>query len=245
MFISLGKNKLKAGVTLGKCTFLKTPMPRLRLRGKRHVRTRLRTNRCARPPAPCKYSHILRGFSNLDGILGVFFFFWLPCGDTMRCLSPVTVCCVALLLLEPRLLAAPVGSPLQSTRLNFLKSQTEVEETGTLKPGTVSRTQLTPDVTLEAKRALWRSLLIRGPPPRHARAAPLRGEGTLHQRLRAARYAHTGSRAHQHHAQLMRVGCVLGTCQVQNLSHRLYQLMGQSGREDSSPMNPRSPHSYG
>ncbi|XP_019348728.2 protein ADM2 [Alligator mississippiensis] len=48
-----------------------------------------------------------------------------------------------------------------------------------------------------------------------------------------------------HHGQLMRVGCVLGTCQVQNLSHRLWQLMGQSGRQDSSPMNPNSPHSYG
>ncbi|XP_065712133.1 protein ADM2 [Patagioenas fasciata] len=45
--------------------------------------------------------------------------------------------------------------------------------------------------------------------------------------------------------QLLRVGCVLGTCQVQNLSHRLWQLMGQSGRQDSSPMNPNSPHSYG
>ncbi|XP_037745404.1 protein ADM2 [Chelonia mydas] len=49
----------------------------------------------------------------------------------------------------------------------------------------------------------------------------------------------------RHHAHLMRVGCVLGTCQVQNLGHRLWQLMGQSGRQDSSPMNPNSPHSYG
>uniref|UniRef100_A0A8C5NSX7 Uncharacterized protein n=1 Tax=Junco hyemalis TaxID=40217 RepID=A0A8C5NSX7_JUNHY len=32
---------------------------------------------------------------------------------------------------------------------------------------------------------------------------------------------------------------------VQNLSHRLWQLRGQSGRRDSSPMNPNSPHSYG
>ncbi|KAG7259539.1 hypothetical protein CRUP_007620 [Coryphaenoides rupestris] len=62
-----------------------------------------------------------------------------------------------------------------------------------------------------------------------------------------------GRRARRHanrmvgrsHAQLMRVGCVLGTCQVQHLSHRLYQLIGQGGREDSSPINPRSPHSYG
>ncbi|KAM3673267.1 protein ADM2 [Ammospiza maritima maritima] len=46
-------------------------------------------------------------------------------------------------------------------------------------------------------------------------------------------------------AHLVRVGCVLGTCQVQNLSHRLWQLRGQSGRRDSSPMNPNSPHSYG
>uniref|UniRef100_A0A8C7EAD6 ADM2 protein n=1 Tax=Nothoprocta perdicaria TaxID=30464 RepID=A0A8C7EAD6_NOTPE len=46
-------------------------------------------------------------------------------------------------------------------------------------------------------------------------------------------------------ASLQRVGCVLGTCQVQNLSHRLWQLVGQPGRQDSSPMNPRSPHSYG
>lgn len=62
-------------------------------------------------------------------------------------------------------------------------------------------------------------------------------------RSRGRRHAyHGGSRSH---GQLMRVACVLGTCQVQNLSHRLYQLIGQSGKEDSSPMNPHSPHSYG
>ncbi|CAG5958086.1 unnamed protein product [Menidia menidia] len=60
---------------------------------------------------------------------------------------------------------------------------------------------------------------------------------------RGRRHANSiGGRSHSH---LMRVGCVLGTCQVHNLSHRLYQLIGQSGREDSSPINPRSPHSYG
>ncbi|XP_007545821.1 PREDICTED: ADM2 [Poecilia mexicana] len=60
---------------------------------------------------------------------------------------------------------------------------------------------------------------------------------------RGRRHANSGSsRGHGH---LMRVGCVLGTCQVQNLSHRLYQLIGQNGREDFSPINPRSPHSYG
>ncbi|CAJ1056780.1 protein ADM2 isoform X1 [Xyrichtys novacula] len=71
--------------------------------------------------------------------------------------------------------------------------------------------------------------------------------------LQEAPVSQRGSRSRRHansggtrgHGHLMRVGCVLGTCQVQNLSHRLYQLIGQSGREDSSPINPRSPHSYG
>ncbi|XP_062497617.1 protein ADM2 [Pezoporus occidentalis] len=56
------------------------------------------------------------------------------------------------------------------------------------------------------------------------------------------RQRHTRGRRH---TQLLRVGCVLGTCQVQNLSHRLWQLRGQLGRQDLSPMNPHSPHSYG
>ncbi|XP_060135354.1 protein ADM2 [Zootoca vivipara] len=48
-----------------------------------------------------------------------------------------------------------------------------------------------------------------------------------------------------HRAQLVRVGCALGTCQVQNLNHRLWLLKGQLGRQESAPMNPSSPHSYG
>ncbi|XP_075601869.1 protein ADM2 [Balearica regulorum gibbericeps] len=74
--------------------------------------------------------------------------------------------------------------------------------------------------------------------PRHSRRLVLR-HGPRHARGRR----HASGRLQ--HAQLLRVGCVLGTCQVQNLSHRLWQLMGQSGRQDSSPMNPNSPHSYG
>ncbi|XP_032972155.1 protein ADM2 isoform X2 [Rhinolophus ferrumequinum] len=46
-------------------------------------------------------------------------------------------------------------------------------------------------------------------------------------------------------AQFLRAGCVLGTCQVQNLSHRLWQLIASAGPRDSSPMDPSSPHSYG
>ncbi|XP_046720391.1 uncharacterized protein adm2b [Silurus meridionalis] len=49
----------------------------------------------------------------------------------------------------------------------------------------------------------------------------------------------------QLHGQLMRVGCILGTCQVQNLSFRLYQLIGQRKRDRSPSINPKSPHSYG
>uniref|UniRef100_A0A8C8S8C0 Adrenomedullin 2 n=1 Tax=Pelusios castaneus TaxID=367368 RepID=A0A8C8S8C0_9SAUR len=82
--------------------------------------------------------------------------------------------------------------------------------------------------------------------PEHRARAPRLGRGpaawhTLTGPQRAKRHA----AVRRHHAQLMRVGCVLGTCQVQNLGHRLWQLMGQSGRQDSSPINPSSPHSYG
>ncbi|XP_028934361.1 protein ADM2 [Ornithorhynchus anatinus] len=77
------------------------------------------------------------------------------------------------------------------------------------------------------------------PPPPAGPARPLRTPRAPRGRGRR----HAGPR--RHHVQLMRVGCALGTCQVQNLSHRLWQLMGQSGRRDSSPMDPNSPHSYG
>lgn len=47
-----------------------------------------------------------------------------------------------------------------------------------------------------------------------------------------------------HHPKLMRVGCSLGTCQVQNLNHRYWQLMGQMGKEES-PIQLSNPHSFG
>ncbi|XP_036167279.1 protein ADM2 [Myotis myotis] len=46
-------------------------------------------------------------------------------------------------------------------------------------------------------------------------------------------------------AHLLRAGCVLSTCQVQNLSHRLWQLVASAGPRDPAPMDPSSPHSYG
>ncbi|XP_072718321.1 protein ADM2 [Ciconia boyciana] len=79
--------------------------------------------------------------------------------------------------------------------------------------------------------------------PRHGARRLILRHGPRHGSRHARGRRHALGRLQ--HAQLLRVGCVLGTCQVQNLSHRLWQLMGQSGRQDSSPMNPNSPHSYG
>lgn len=100
----------------------------------------------------------------------------------------------------------------------------------------------------------WLPAFLRHPPASGARLAspglawaqPAE-VSQIKQRLKRSRgQAHLrGGHHYPKNAQLMRVGCVLGTCQVQNLSHRLYQLIGQTGREDSSPINPRSPHSYG
>ncbi|XP_067387502.1 protein ADM2 [Emydura macquarii macquarii] len=82
--------------------------------------------------------------------------------------------------------------------------------------------------------------------PHRSAPAPWRGSGLAAQhRQTGPQRAKRHAAPRRHRAQLMRVGCVLGTCQVQNLGHRLWQLMGQSGRQDSSPMNPSSPHSYG
>ncbi|XP_013008952.1 protein ADM2 [Cavia porcellus] len=60
---------------------------------------------------------------------------------------------------------------------------------------------------------------------------------------------HPGPRQHlglrRPFTQLLRVGCGLGTCLVQKLSHRLWQLAGPAGWQDSASVDPRSPHSYG
>ena len=105
-------------------------------------------------------------------------------------------------------------------------------------------------ITQGDRRHMWRALMHKEPPPRLSDLLLLEQSDSVLQEAsvwrrgtRGRRHANSGGgRGHSH---LMRVGCVLGTCQVQNLSHRLYQLIGQSGREDSSPINPRSPHSYG
>ncbi|CAH6791337.1 protein ADM2 [Phodopus roborovskii] len=87
--------------------------------------------------------------------------------------------------------------------------------------------------------------------PHHAPQPQGRGNPTLAMvhLLQSGGSRHPGPQRHlgprRPHAQLLRVGCVLGTCQVQNLSHRLWQLVRPSGRKDSAPMDPSSPHSYG
>ncbi|XP_041652255.1 protein ADM2 [Cheilinus undulatus] len=99
------------------------------------------------------------------------------------------------------------------------------------------------------KHITWRAMQHKEPQSKFSKllldesSASLQEMPVTRRRSRGRRHANIGgTRGHSH---LMRVGCVLGTCQVQNLSHRLYQLIGQSGREESSPINPRSPHSYG
>ncbi|XP_068168424.1 protein ADM2 [Antennarius striatus] len=100
-------------------------------------------------------------------------------------------------------------------------------------------------VTQGHRYVIWKARTHKEPPQRSAdRDDSVPWETEAWQRGSRGR-RHTGIGSWRGHGHLMRVGCILGTCQVQNLSHRLYQLIGQSGREDSSPINPRSPHSYG
>ncbi|XP_054480594.1 protein ADM2a [Anoplopoma fimbria] len=169
----------------------------------------------------------------------------------MQSLLPLAVCCISLVSLQPLALAAKEDPG--SNRLDFLNKLINQSD------GSASVSQ-TPDIPVPSSAPSRSPKLppgfLRHQPASGVRAASpslawARPEGTSQIELRAPRarrYARSGSRGVHHypqHAQLMRVGCVLGTCQVQNLSHRLYQLIGQSGREDSSPINPRSPHSYG
>ncbi|XP_077425780.1 protein ADM2 [Vanacampus margaritifer] len=129
----------------------------------------------------------------------------------------------------------PLSHNLQSTRHRSSKSSKH------MTPPTSHYAIAHDDaIILAESRFIWRVLLTKEPPLRWSELKHESRPGAR-SRYRGRRHAN-GRRAH---GQLMRAGCVLGTCQVQNLSHRLYQLIGRSGREDSSPINPRSPHSYG
>ncbi|KAM9824494.1 protein ADM2a [Neosynchiropus ocellatus] len=163
---------------------------------------------------------------------------------------PLTLCCISLLSLQ-QLLALPVAEVTSGSRLDILNKLFDLDDDAETQPGSQTDVAV-PTASAGLNRP---GHLQQGPAsgvrfsPRLSWARPLIEDSAReHRAPRARRHAHSGSRGghhHPHHPQFMRVGCVLGTCQVQNLSHRLYQLIGQSGREESSPINPRSPHSYG
>lgn len=168
----------------------------------------------------------------------------------MRSLLPLTVYCISLVSLQ-QLLALPAEErpSSSSSRLDLLNKLIHQREDKTSALG--SQTHVVPFSALSQSPKWLRhqpASGVRMASPSLAWARPTEASQIEQRVLRTRRHAHSGSRNghhYPHHAQLMRVGCVLGTCQVQNLSHRLYQLIGQSGREDSSPINPRSPYSYG
>ncbi|KAF1372614.1 hypothetical protein PFLUV_G00267660 [Perca fluviatilis] len=168
----------------------------------------------------------------------------------MQSFLPLAVYCISLLSLQQLLLAMPAERP-DSNRLDLIDRLMDQREDEASASG--SQAHITAPSSAMSPSPKWLPGFLRHQPASGARAAspslawarPNRASPVQRRALRTRRYAHSRGGHHHQHAQLMRVGCVLGTCQVQNLSHRLYQLIGQSGRQDSSPINPSSPHSYG
>ncbi|CAG5927247.1 protein ADM2a [Menidia menidia] len=166
----------------------------------------------------------------------------------MRSLLPLTVYCISLVSLQ-QLLALPAGERPDSDSLDLRKQLNSPEEDSSSASGRQTKSIIASPAPSQSPK--WLSRLLRHPGVKvvHSELAwaqPSKARQSNQRASRTRRHAHLRGRHHYpHNAQLMRVGCVLGTCQVQNLSHRLYQLIGQNGREDSSPINPKSPHSYG
>ncbi|XP_060759522.1 protein ADM2a [Neoarius graeffei] len=164
----------------------------------------------------------------------------------MPSLLPLSLYCISLLFLQ--LNALPVGN-----RLDFQPILHQLKEGSTVFPDSDSSSEPTnaPAVALD-RTSLWRALLYKNPPPSSQESkrdlnpfvsSVERGSESNQRSPRNRRSTHT--RGHHQHAQLMRVGCVLSTCQVQKINHRFHQLFGQTGREEKAPVNPQSPHSYG
>ncbi|XP_074481174.1 protein ADM2a isoform X2 [Sebastes fasciatus] len=177
----------------------------------------------------------------------------------MKSLFPLAVCCISLVSLQ-QLLALPAEERPNRNRSDLFDKLIDRTEDEPSASGSQTHDAVAVAVTVPSpapsRSPKWLPPFLRHQPasgatrkasPSLAWARP--AEASERRAARTRRHAHSGSRGghhyNNHHAKLMRVGCVLGTCQVQNLSHRLYQLIGQSGREDSSPINPRSPHSFG
>lgn len=167
----------------------------------------------------------------------------------MRSILPLTVYCISLVSLQ-QLRALPAEERPHANRLDLLSKLIGQRVDTSFASGSQTNSAVpssAPKPSPEWLPGFLRHLPatgVRTASPRLAWARPAEASQVERKAVRARRHAHSGSRG-GHHAQLMRVGCNLGTCQVQNLSHRLYQLMGQSGKEDTSPINPKSPHSYG
>lgn len=168
--------------------------------------------------------------------------------STMHSLLPLSLYCISLLCLQ--LHALPLGNRLDfKTILHRLREGSAVFPDS--DPSSDDSTNA-PAVPLD-RTSLWRALLYKNPPPLSKESTNAdkptansvgRGTESNQRSSRGRRNAYVRGHHHQH-GQLMRVGCILGTCQAQKLSHRLYQLVGQTGREDSAPINPNNPHSYG
>ncbi|RVE71908.1 hypothetical protein OJAV_G00056460 [Oryzias javanicus] len=153
----------------------------------------------------------------------------------MRASSPAWLCTLLLLLC---LQLPPLGA--HRHRLSKIYNSPKSSHPNVLPTAPDLSPSVDDRLLQEGSQIPWRARPHKEPSPHQNPNGLL--EARIWQRgLRGRRHAN-GSHGRSH---MMRVGCVLGTCQVQNLSHRLYQLIGQSGKEDSSPINPRSPHSYG
>ncbi|XP_017288050.1 protein ADM2a [Kryptolebias marmoratus] len=168
----------------------------------------------------------------------------------MRSLIPLVVCCISLGSLQ-QLWALPAGERPDTSGLDLLNKLIGQKEEVSLSSG--SQTNHVASSAL-GQPPKWLPGFLRRKPASGARAAspglawaqPAEASQIKRRLRRSHVQAHSGGGQHYpKNAQLMRVGCELGTCQVQNLSHRLYQLIGQASRKELSPINPRSPHSFG
>ncbi|MEQ2228635.1 hypothetical protein ILYODFUR_010824 [Ilyodon furcidens] len=169
----------------------------------------------------------------------------------MRSFLPLVVYCISLLSLR-QLSASPAGERPDANRLNHVNEPIGQEKE--ISPPSDGKSNSVTTSPATNKFQKWLSSFLRHPPASGVRMASpsltwaqvIEAFQIKRRAKRSRGHAHLrGGKNHSQHAQLKRVGCVLGTCQVQNLSHRLYQLIGQNGKEESSPVNPRSPHSYG
>ncbi|KAJ8003116.1 hypothetical protein DPEC_G00166030 [Dallia pectoralis] len=165
----------------------------------------------------------------------------------------VWLCCLSLLSMETNTFALPRPARTQPYRIILPRTPWTSESSSSFTMATVVNPSVALDNRVTARKRQIHKEALRQSYQMHDHEGPLVKLSSLFPYQNYPVYREGPSRGRRHaknssgrgQGQLMRVGCVLGTCQVQNLSHRLYQLIGQSGRQDSSPINPSSPLSYG